>query len=170
ELLEALRKANVIANRQAEFDAIHIRDDHLGPGPHRVRFAIAQAVGRDNIEQVDLAIAGDFPAGRIEYHRGVEYFLTIRGALVEAARMHVDLVVRRELATHGPGRAVPLAFASRHLVGRAASRPVEMLRKRYELRLLRRDGGPRETVRVVDILALVRHGIHLNQTDFHDFS
>src|ERR1700722_1923516 len=72
QLPEQVGEADVVADRAADFDAVGFVGDDLVARTVAVAFTVARAIGGDNVEQVHLAIARQFGAVGVEYHRGVE--------------------------------------------------------------------------------------------------
>ena len=104
-----LREAHVVANRQAEAEAVDV-DGHdvllRLARERRVRLAVARAVGEIDVEQVDLAVDGRDPAGVVEHDVRVAGALGIVGDEADAAREDPRAVGARELRQRA--QAAPL--------------------------------------------------------------
>ena len=64
QLPEQVGEADVVADRAADLDAVGFVGDDLIAGAVAVAFAVAGAVGGDDVEQVHLAVARQFGAVR----------------------------------------------------------------------------------------------------------
>jgi hypothetical protein len=74
QCLEQLRKAQVVADRAADGDALAVIGDNLAAGQHCGALLVANAVRTGDVEHVDLAVARDLLALAVEHIGDVRDF------------------------------------------------------------------------------------------------
>ena len=113
-----LREAHVVANREAELQAIRgLRENDLIAGVLQVRLAI-RAPGDFDVEHVQLAIDGLDLAVRIDVHARVRELLLAVDALDDRAGDELDAEFLRRLARPADGWAVErLGGGAKLLIG-----------------------------------------------------
>ncbi len=172
QLQEQLREADIVADGEAEGDVLRLEGHHLLPRLEDGAFAIALAVGRHDVEEVDFAVAGDFLAVRAEDQRRVVE--PVPGQLPDRAAMDIDRIAARDFpqeligfATGGVGAfgRQLLGFAELRLPVAAEAGP--HLREGDEPRPPIREGALDQLPRLGDVLPLLGARIHLDRTDTH---
>ena len=165
--LEEVGKAKVVADRAADGDAFAVVGDDLVARLHRRAFLVSRAVGRGDVEEMDLAIASDLLALTVEDDRGVVDAVFAFDFFHDRAGMHEDAMLDRLPARHCVGRAARKTLGVPELVRLEAARPVEMLRQQHPVGAFLRDGLLDQRLRSRDIGGLVADRVHLDDRDFH---
>ena len=115
--LKKIGKTQVVADRAADRDAFAIVGDDLVARLHRRALLVGGAVGRHDVEQVDLAVAGDLLALAIKDDRRVVIALLAVDRLHDRAGVDEDAVLDRLAARHFIGRAAGQALGGGELLG-----------------------------------------------------
>ncbi len=91
---EEFWKAHVVANRATYGNATHFVGDDIIASANGVGFTVDESIGRIDIEEMHLPIAGDLLSFGIEYQRRVVVHVSV--TLDHASGMQRDLQLARE--------------------------------------------------------------------------
>ncbi len=159
---EQLGEAQVVADGQAHDDAFAVEHGDPVPGGYRLRFQIPGAVGQHDVEEVELAVAGDLIAGAVEDDAGV--VVAVHAPLDDASAVDEDAPLPGLLSR-------PLGAGTGDLLGSGgvllvAPQMVEHLRQQDQVDALAGE--------LVDALlrrgqvgGFVLPGVHLGEPDLH---
>ena len=168
--LEQAGKAQVVADRAADGDALAVVGDDEVAGLDGRALLIRGAVGSGDVEQMDFSIARDFLAFAVEYDcRVVDAFVAC-DFFHDRAGVDEHAMFLRHLLRHFIGGAVGKDFGVLRLVALLAARPVELFGEQDPIGPFLADGALDERLRRRDIGGLVVDRVHLNERDFHIFT
>jgi hypothetical protein len=167
EGLEEIGETNIVADRTADGEVLaRIGHDRVARRESRA-LAILRAVGRRDVEHVDLAISRDLGAGAIENHSCVVHPIRAFDLLEHRSGMEEDRVGPGELLHRRIGRAAGQRLGRRELRLAIAAHEVEAFGKADPVRPFLEDGLLDQLASDLDVRGLVGDRVHLDQGNFH---
>ena len=116
-----LREAHIITDGAGKTDAARFKQRQIAPTAVKRAFTIPCAIGRGDVEQMDLAIARNLGAIRAENQRGIEQLLAT--IFDHGTAMHGNAVLARQAAQQLVSRATFSTRRGQHFGGGHAGIP-----------------------------------------------